>query len=257
MPDINRFSKNWKAKLTIIILFFIALIFVKQFYFIVEPWEMWLVVKLGNLRDATYDPWFHIKMPFIEHAIMMNIQTQKIEKTAESASKDLQIVESTIALNYNLDPTKVDRLYENIWSINIIEMKIIEPSIQEAVKAANAKFTAEELITKRQEVSIEMNNILTSKLEKVWVIVSDINIVNYEFSAEFNIAIENKVKAEQEALAEKNRLEKVKYEAQQTIEKSKWRSEAKMLEAKAEAEAIKIKADAITSQWWKDYVTLK
>jgi len=223
----------------------------------VQPGERWLVIRMGDVQERIYEPGFHLKLPFIERAKMINIQTQKLEKAAESASKDLQIVLSTIALNYNLDPTVVDDLYKNIWDLPIIAQKIIEPAIQETVKAANAKFTAEELITKRAEVNIEMITILRTKLEKNGIIVSDINIVDYQFSEEFNNAIENKVRAEQEALAEKNRLEKTKYEAQQTIEKSKWRSEAKILEAQAEAEAIRIKTEAIKAQWGKDYVTLK
>ena len=258
MPtNLNRFSKNRKAKLTVIIFFFIALIFVKQFYYIVEPGERGLVIRLWSMREPTYEPGFHIKAPFIERVIMMNIQTQKIERTADSASKDLQIVNSTIALNYNLDPNKVNRLYKNIWTEYVIESRIIEPAIQETVKAANAKFTAEELITKRQEVNIEMDKILQIKLEKVGIIVTDLNIVDYQFSDEFNIAIEQKVKAEQDALAEKNRLEKVKYQVQQKIESAKGNAEAILLEANAEAEAIRIKTNAIKAQWGKDYVSLK
>jgi regulator of protease activity HflC (stomatin/prohibitin superfamily) len=79
-----------------------------------------------------------------------------------------------------------------------------------------------------------------------WIIINDVNIVNFEFSKSFNESIENKVTAEQDALAQKNKLEQVKYEAQQQIEK-----------AKAQAESIKIQAQAVTSQWWADYVKLQ
>jgi prohibitin 2 len=119
----------------------------------------------------------------------------------------------------------------------MIEAKVITPSVQESVKATTAKYTAEELITKRQIVSQEIQNSLTDKLAKNGIIVSDVNIVDFNFSVGFNEAIEKKVKAEQEAFAEKNKLETVKYQAQQSIEK-----------AKAEAESIKIQASAIQSQ---------
>ncbi len=149
------------------------------------------------------------------------------------------------------------KLYKTIWTIWVIENKITQPAIEESVKAANALFTAEQLITKRQEVSEKMKEILKIKLEKVWIIIVDINIIDFQFSSEFNKAIEEKVKAEQDALAEKNRLEKIKYQAQQTIETAKWSSEAKLLQARADAEAIKIKTEAIKAQWWAEYVKLK
>lgn len=119
----------------------------------------------------------------------------------------------------------------------MVANKVVNPSVQEAVKSVTAKYTAEELITKRTLVSSEIKTILVEKLSKYGIIVGDVNMVNFNFSSDFNQAIERKVKAEQEALAEKNKLETVKYQAQQTIE-----------QAKAEAESIKIQAEAIQSQ---------
>jgi len=177
---------------------------------------------------------------------MMNVQTQKAEVTADSASKDLQVVTTVIAVNYNLEPAAVRSLYQTIGKDDVIAFKIIAPSIQEAVKSTTAKFTAEELITERTAVAVDIKANLTNKLGKLGILVTDINIVEFRFSPEFDAAIESKVRAEQDALAQKNLLEKVKYEAQQTIET-----------ARAQAESIKIQAEAVTSQWGADYVKLK
>lgn len=215
-------------------------------WFIVEPGERGLIVRLGTLVDTTYGEWFHFKMPFITSAVMMNVQTQKAEVQADSASKDLQAVRTTIAVNYNLDPAAVRTLYQTVGDNDTITFKIVGPSIQEAVKATTAKFTAEELITERSAVAVDIKANLTNKLGKLWILVSDINIVEFRFSPEFDAAIESKVRAEQDALAQKNLLEKVKYEAQQKIET-----------AKAEAESIRIQAEAVRSQWGADYVKLK
>jgi regulator of protease activity HflC (stomatin/prohibitin superfamily) len=168
---------------------------------------------------------------------MMNVQTQKAEVQADSASKDLQAVRTTIAVNYNLDPAAVRTLYQTVGDNETITFKIIGPSIQEAVKATTAKFTAEELITERSAVAVDIKANLTNKLGKLGISVSDINIVEFRFSPEFDAAIESKVRAEQDALAQKNLLEKVKYEAQQKIET-----------AKAEAESIRIQAEAVRNQ---------
>lgn len=97
----------------------------------------------------------------------MNVQTQKTEVVADSASKDLQAVRTTIAVNYNLDPAAVRVLYQTVGDNEIITFKIIAPSIQEAVKAATAKFTAEELITERSSVAVDIKANLTNKLGKL------------------------------------------------------------------------------------------
>ena len=128
-------------------------------------------------------------------------------------------------------------MYQTVGANEVIEFKIIAPTIQESVKSTTAKFTAEELITERSAVAVDIKANLTNKLGKLGISVSDINIVEFRFSPEFDAAIESKVRAEQDALAQKNLLEKVKYEAQQTIES-----------AKAQAESIKIQAEAVRSQ---------
>ena len=127
-----------------------------------------------------------------------------------------------------------------------LEDTLLAPAIQESVKAATAKYTAEELITKRELVRTDIENALKDKIVKYGVNIVQVNIVNFEFSKSFDMSIEAKVKAEQDALAQKNKLEQVKYEAQQKIES-----------AKAEAETIRIQAEAIQKQGGAEYIQLK
>lgn len=91
-----------------------VIIFINQFYFIITPGTRGLVVTLGTLEQNIFEPGFYFKMPFVQSALEMNVQTQKIEKKTESASKDLQIVNSTIALNYSLDTKQIRNLYQNV-----------------------------------------------------------------------------------------------------------------------------------------------
>lgn len=215
-------------------------------WYTVSPGEIALITRLGKLQENVYTEWLNFKVPLIDRVVRINIQTQKVEATAKAASKDLQNISATIAVNGAVLPSFAKELYRNLGDATLVADKIINPSIQESVKAATAKYTAEELITKRTAVSQEIRALLVEKLEKRWIQVSDVNIVNFQFSADFDAAIEKKVKAEQEALAEKNKLESVKFQAQQKIE-----------QAKAEAESIRIQAEAIKSQWWAEYVNLK
>ncbi len=215
-------------------------------WYTVSPGEIALITRLGKLQENYATEWLNFKIPLIDKVIRINIQTQKVEATANAASKDLQNISATIAVNGNVQATAAKELYRNLWDASLVAEKIINPSIQESVKAATAKYTAEELITKRTAVSQDIRLLLIEKLGKRWIQVSDVNIVNFQFSADFDAAIEKKVKAEQEALAEKNKLESVKFQAQQKIE-----------QAKAEAESIRIQAEAIKSQWGLEYVNLK
>jgi regulator of protease activity HflC (stomatin/prohibitin superfamily) len=172
----------------------------------------------------------------------MEVRTQKYQAEADSASSDLQKVQTTVALNFHLDPTKVGDLYKNIGKD--FEERIVVPSIQEGVKASTAKFTAEELITKREEVKDKIEEHLKNRLETYNIILETISITDFQFTEVFDTAIEAKVKAEQDALASKNKLEQIKYEAQQQIES-----------AKGQAESIRIINEELERS--QKYLTLK
>jgi regulator of protease activity HflC (stomatin/prohibitin superfamily) len=158
-----------------------------------------------------------------------------LETDADSASKDLQSVNTTVALNYHVNPLEVNRLFQEVG--DDYEYSIISPAIQESVKAATAKFTAEELITKRSDVNDVIWENIEQRLEGNHIILDDLSILNFSFSDEFNAAIESKQTAEQNALRAANDLRRIELEAQQTI-----------VQAQAEAESIRIQSDALQSQ---------
>ena len=186
----------------------------------------------------------HFKLPIIEKAVTFDIKTQKDNFTVTAASKDLQNVYANIAVNYSLNANSVSRMYSEVGR-DYVE-RILQPAVHESMKASTALFSADQLITKRAEVKDTVFKLLSERMTALGIIITDVAIVDFNFSESFNKAIENKVTAEQNALAQKNQLEQVKYEAEQTVVK-----------AKAEAEAIRIQAQAVTSQGGADYVKLK
>jgi regulator of protease activity HflC (stomatin/prohibitin superfamily) len=202
-----------------------------------------VVLRLGAVNGIMTEG-LNFKVPFIDKVAVLDVKTQKEEVGATSASKDLQTVSAQIALNYHLSPDEVSNLWQSVG--DEYKMRIIDPAIQEAVKSSTAKFTAEELITKRPAVKEEIKASLKERLAKEFIIVDEVSIVNFDFSKSFNEAIEAKVTAEQNALASKNKLEQIKYEAEQRI-----------ATATAEAEAIRIQAQAIQNQGGAEYVNLK
>lgn len=206
--------------------------------------ERGVLLTLGKVEDKILTEGFNLKIPFIQSVKKLDVKTKKEEIDATAASKDLQTVTARIALNYHLRPDTVNKLWQTIG--RDYNERIIAPSIQEAVKSATAKYTAEELITKRPNVKEDIKNILLERLQEENIIVDEFSIIDFNFSKSFNDAIEAKVTAEQNALAAKNKLEQIKYEAEQRI-----------VTAKGEAEAIKIQAEAIQTQGGAAYVQLK
>lgn len=192
------------------------------------------------------------KTPFIERVIVMNVKIQKEEVTATAASNDLQDVTSVVALNFHINPAKVNIIYQEV-GLNYDDV-IIAPAIQEAVKDSTAQFTAEELITKRTEVREKIQTLLIEKIEHRGIIVDAFNIVDLNFSASFNKAIEAKVTALQEALKAENDLERIKFEAQQQVAEAQGKADARIAEAEAEAKAIRIQAQSISAQGGQAYI---
>lgn len=207
---------------------------------IINTGERGIVLNLGVI-DRVLEPGMHWRTPLVESVETIDVTTHKEQVAASAASKDLQSVSSKIAVNYTLDATKVSEIWTQFRGD--YQERVIDPAVQDSVKAATAKHTAEELITKREIVSAEILDNLKNKLSPYHIIVSDVSIVDFDFSASFNASIEAKVKAEQEALTAKNKLEQVKYEAEQ-----------KVATAKAEAESIRLQSEAANNE---KYVSLK
>jgi len=182
--------------------------------------------------------------PFWQHVTEVDIRSQILNVDADAASKDLQIVTSKIALSYHPTKGETPLLMQQVGP-DYVTVKIA-PAIQEAVKQTTAKFTAEELITKREEVSYEIKNTLKERLTPVHITVDEFSILNFAFSPKFTEAIEAKQEAEQFALKAKNDLLRIQIEKEQTITK-----------AQAEAEAIKIQSEAVNKAGGASYVELQ
>jgi regulator of protease activity HflC (stomatin/prohibitin superfamily) len=185
------------------------------------------VMNFGAVQDKVLNEGIHPIVPVMQKVILMDVRIHKVETDAVSASSDLQDVALSVALNYHILPEKANVVYQTIG----VEFKdrIIDPAIQEVMKAVSARYTAEELITKRPAVSAEMQSSLTKRLLSSNISVDAFSIVSFSFSEIFTDAIEAKQTAEQNALKAKRDLDRINVEAKQTI-----------ASATAEAEALRL-----------------
>lgn len=192
--------------------------------------------RFGQVQEDTIQEGLNFKIPFIEKIVKIDCRTQKMEYVMEASSKDLQKISNIkIAINYGVDKQKANILYKEIGKdFNTI---IVEPAIYETMKSSIANYTAEELITKRQEVSNKAQETLTKKLEEKGINVLALNLIDLSFSAEFDQAVENKQIVEQQT-----------QQAQYELEKAKIENEKKIENAKAEAEVMKQQNEQITDE---------
>ncbi len=209
----------------------VALILLFNSFGIVGAGERGILLQFGAVQDKVFGEGLYFKIPIVQNVVKIDVKIQKDEVPASAASKDLQIVTSKIALNYHLAPESVNRIWQEVG--RDYNVRIIAPSIQEAVKAESAKFTAEELIIKREEVKEQIKLNLTQRLLERSIVVDEFNIIEFEFSRAFNEAIEAKVTAEQLKLKADRDLERIKIEAQQKIAESEGKAEAISIEAQA------------------------
>lgn len=181
-------------KKIIIGIILVCLLFILNPLHSVKAGNVGVVTRFGAVNRVA-NPGLVWKIPLIESIYEMETRTQKEQGDAEAASKDLQDVKSKIALNYHLRGDKAVEVYQNVG----IEynQRIIDPAVQEAFKATTAQFTAEELITKREKVKQIALAELKERLTKYNIIVDDFNIVDFDFSPDFNNAIEQKQVAQQ------------------------------------------------------------
>lgn len=224
-----------KKIIAAVIVVLVLLVVVLNSFTTVKAGHSGVVTTFGKVSEGVLSEGLHFKIPFIQQIILIDNRVQKAEASCSSASKDLQTVSSTIAVNYKVLNGYSASVYKNIGMD--YEAVIITPAIQECVKAVTAKFTAEELITNRQNVGDQMMDLLKDKIGEYGIDIQIFNITAFDFTDEYNAAIEAKQTAQQNALKAEQDLQRIKVEAQQTIEK-----------AQAEAEAYRLKSEQLTPE---------
>ena len=206
---------------------------------VVKAGHTGVVLTFGAVEENVFEEGLHFKMPLVQTVVQMNNRTQKVETEGSASSKDLQIISYVVAVNYHVNDDSSASLYQNVGTD--YGSVVVIPAIQESIKAVSAQYTAEELITKRQAVGDQIKDALSEKINQYGLTVEIFNIVNFDFSEEFNAAVEAKQTAQQNALKAEQDLARIEVEAKQ-----------KITQAEAEAESIRLIQDALAKS--PDYV---
>lgn len=194
----------------------------------VKSGEVGLKTRFGKITDSTITEGINFKIPYIEKIVKVNIKVQKEEISIEGSTKDLQIVNTTVAVNYRVDSNNVTNLYKEVG--NNYKETILQPAIKESIKSAIAKYNAEEITTNRTKVSESCLKAIQNKVTKYGIIIEDFNLTDFSFSQEYTKAIEEK------------------QVAQQNLEKAKLESEKKITEAEATKKSNELLQETLTRE---------
>lgn len=227
-------GKKIVISIALLIVLWIAIRVLNPFV-LVGAGERGVVLNFGAVQDKVLGEGLHLRVPVMQKIALVDVRIQKSQTDAESVSKDLQDTKSVVAVNYHASPEKVNKIFQTIGTS--FKERIVDPAVQEVVKAITARYTAVELITQREKVRNEIKDLLRHRLITYDIIVDDFSIVNFRFSQQFEAAIESKQTAEQLAFKAQRDLERIKIEAEQ-----------KVASAKAEAESLRLQKENVTPQ---------
>ena len=235
----------------------LVLFLLSEAFVIVESGHVGVVRTLGAVQPVSLNEGFHFKKPFLDRVEQIDIRLTKEENAAGAASKDLQTVSTKVTVQYSLDGDVAPLTYQKIGTRAVVGTTLVTPAIMESVKAVTAQYTAEELVTKRalvkqgiqQAITDFINATLRQKSVENAISIANVAITDFDFSAEFNKAIEQKVRAEQEALkAENDKIRRVT-QAEASAAERNLAADALAYEieteSKARADAIRREAEAL------------
>jgi len=187
---------------------------------------------------------FYFVTPFLYNVEVLSVRTEAFTAEAEAASSDLQDVKATVTINYRIEPNNVWRIYQQLgtdW-----QAKVFTPAVQEAVKASTAQFNAEDLIQQRPKVASAIRSVLEHRGQLFGFEIQAVSIVNFNFGAEFNKAVEAKARATQEAQTAERNVQRVRAEQQQKILEYQADATRRQLELEAQAAGQKAQLQSIT-----------
>jgi regulator of protease activity HflC (stomatin/prohibitin superfamily) len=238
---------GWLRYLLVAVALVVALLVLSPFS-AVPNGHRGIKLTFGKADDAPLSEGLHLRIPIMQTIYKMPVMIERSETESEAASRDLQRVTTQVVLNYHIDPAQVVRVYRQLGVFENIEPRIIDPSVQEAMKAVTATYTAEQLVTKRPDVANAIKSALRERMQRHGLVIDEFSITNFKFSDSFDAAIEAKTVAEQQKLKAERDLERIKVEAEQRIAQARAEAESTKLGAQAQAEALRMQRESITPE---------
>lgn len=205
-----------------------------------------VVIHFGKVQDHILGEGFHFKSPIGTQVEMITVQVQRNDLEVPAGTKDLQTIETKVVLNWHLDEQQVNTIYRTIGGEKEVFERIIDPAVNEILKAATPRKTLEEVLKQRAELKVELDRDIKARLDKYGIKVDEISIVNVGFSDAFAASIEAKQVAEQDAKKAEYVNQKAKKEVEAEVYRAKGQADAEISRAKGQAEAQRLQRETLT-----------
>lgn len=249
----------WKRVFAVAVILMLVIVVIPRSMKIVHAGQRGVLTNWGKVTGVVEEG-LHFRWWFLgEDLVWMNTQIQKAETEESAASSDLQEATTKIVVNFKLNEAFIETIYTDLRHDYVT--RVIQPNMEESLKATTAQFTAPELVTNRSHVKYVFLNTLRERLSIFHIDVIAVSLTDFQFSPEFNAAIEAANTAKQRAIEAKNKLEQIEYEAQQKVIQARANYNATVLNAQATAEKTKLEAyakaeaiKAITEQITASYI---
>lgn len=193
-----------------------------------------VVTVFGRVENYTLDSGVHFMAPW-KNVVKMDNRVQKETITMSCFSSDIQEVSMVYTVNYQISKDNAMTIYRTIGKDYYA--KVVTPTIMESVKVVAARYTAENLVGSRNELSLSIENDINEKLKEYNIEVVSASIEDMDFTDAFTNAVEAK------QVAAQNKL-KAETEAEQRVVEAEAAAEVRRINAEAEAFEMKTKAEA-------------
>lgn len=235
VADANETDFDWTINLPIYAAYaLIGVIMLFGSFFTVPEGQKALITTFGKASEHIYGAGMHMKLPLIQSTKRFDVKTIRADYKTQTYTKDIQTATIIVSYSYNLianDIVQTYREYGNDW-----QERILYPNLEQSVKAEVGKWNADQMVANRDKVASDILTSLQARMlsHNYPVSITNFQMINIDYSTQFEQAIEKKVVAEQRALEEANITKQVEQRAKQ-----------KVVDAKAEAESMRIRANAL------------
>lgn len=216
----------------------------------VKTGEVAIISTFGKVSKIQEEG-LHFKIPFVQTKYMLETREKlysfsksyEYDKSLNVSTKDIQSI--NIQLTVQASVSNPEKLYRSFMGAHV--NRFINPRVQEIVQATISKYTIEEFVSKRTEISRLIFDDLKDDFETYGLVVSNISIIDYDFSDDYERAVEQKKVAEQAVEKARAEQEKLKVEAENKVRIAEYRLQEKELQAKANL----VESNSLTPQLLK------
>lgn len=181
----------------------------------------------GGIMDDVKNEGTHLLIPFVQRPIFVDVRTKPREIPSVTGTKDLQIVNIKVRVLWRPKVQALPIIYRNL-GLDFDDRVL--PSIgNEVLKAVVAQYNAEELLSKRQEVSDVIRDEMVKRAAHFNLEFDDVAITHLSFGPEYMRAVESKQVAQQDAERQIFILQKAEQEKIATVIKAEGQAEAARL----------------------------